>query len=141
MDADCSHQPVEIGLLIEAIKSGFDVAMGSRFIQGGGTEDMPLLRAIGNKLFVLLVNTIWGTNYSDLCYGYRAFRKNCIKKLQLKSNGFGIETEIAIKAAKRHLRTIEIPSYEKLRSHGEGKLQTFTDGFKILKTILDEIFL
>jgi len=141
MDADCSHRCAELGLLVEAIKSGFDVAMGSRFIQGGGTEDMPLLRKAGNKLFIVLVNLIWGTNYSDLCYGYRAFRKSCIKKLQLKSDGFGIETEIAIKAAKKHLRTIEIPSYEKVRCHGEGKLQTFADGFKILKTIINEIFL
>jgi len=140
MDADCSHRCIEIGLLVEAVKSGYDIAMGSRFIQGGGTEDMPLLRVVGNKFFVLLVNAIWGTNYSDLCYGYRAFRKNCINKLQLKSDGFGIETEIAIKAAKKHLRTIEIPSYEKVRNHGEGKLQTFSDGFKILKTILYEMF-
>jgi len=140
MDADCSHRCVEIGLLVEAIKSGFDIAMGSRFIQGGGTEDMPFLRVLGNKFFVLLVNSIWNTNYSDLCYGYRAFRKNCITKLQLKSDGFGIETEIAIKAAKKHLRTIEIPSYEKVRNHGEGKLRTFADGFKILKTIMNEIF-
>jgi len=139
MDADCSHRCVEIGLLVEAIKSGFDIVMGSRFIQGGGTEDMPWLRVAGNKMFVRLVNALWGTNYSDLCYGYRAFRKTALKKLQLKSDGFGIETEIAIKAAKKHLRTIEIPSYEKVRNHGEGKLQTFTDGFKILKTIIDEL--
>jgi len=139
MDADCSHRCVEIGLLVEAIKSGFDIVMGSRFIQGGGTEDMPWLRVAGNKMFVRLVNVLWGTNYSDLCYGYRAFRKTALKKLQLKSDGFGIETEIAIKAAKKHLRTIEIPSYEKVRNHGEGKLQTFTDGFKILKTILNEL--
>jgi len=139
MDADCSHRCVEIGLLVEAIKSGFDIAMGSRFIQGGGTEDMPWLRIMGNKFFVFLVNAIWDTNYSDLCYGYRAFRKSCVKKLRLKSDGFGIETEIAIKAAKKCLRTIEIPSYEKVRNHGEGKLQTFTDGFKILKTIIDEL--
>jgi len=139
MDADCSHRCVEIGLLVEAIKSGFDIAMGSRFIQGGGTEDMPWLRVAGNKMFVRLVNALWGTNYSDLCYGYRAFRKSCVKKLGLKSDGFGIETEIAIKAAKKHLRTIEIPSYEKVRNHGEGKLRTFADGFKILKTILNEL--
>lgn len=140
MDADLSHRCDEINLLIEAIRTGFDISMGSRFIQGGGTEDMPWYRKIGNKFFVLLVNSIWNTNYSDLCYGYRAFRKDCIKKLDLKSNGFGIETEISIKAAKKKLKVIEIPSYEKSRKGGIGKLRTFRDGFSIMKTIVKEVF-
>ena len=79
MDADCSHIAMEFGLLIEGIKAGFDVCMGSRFIQGGGTEDMPWYRKLGNKFFAWLVNLFWGTNYSDLCYGYKSFRKNSLK--------------------------------------------------------------
>ena len=139
MDADYSHKSSEIGLLVEGIRSGFDICMGSRFIQGGGTEDMPWFRKLGNKFFVYLVNLFWDMNYSDLCYGYRSFRKSCIKKLKLKSDGFGIETEIAIKAAKKNLKVLEIPSYEKLRNSGEGKLRTFGDGWIILKTILKEL--
>ena len=140
MDADCSHKSSEIGLLSEGIKAGFDVCMGSRFIQGGGTEDMPWHRKLGNKFFVFLVNRIWKMNYSDLCYGYRSFNKSCIKKLELKQDGFGIETEIAIKAAKKNLRVLEVPSYEKGRTAGEGKLRTFGDGWLILKTIIKETF-
>jgi len=140
MDADLSHREIEIGLLTEAINAGFDIAMGSRFIQGGGTEDMPWYRNIGNKFFVFLVNLFWDTNYSDLCYGYRSFSKSCIKKLNLKSEGFGIEAEIAIKAAKKNLKVIEIPSFEKARASGKGKLRTFRDGWIILKTIFNELF-
>lgn len=140
MDADCSHKSSEIGLLTEGINAGFDICMGSRFIQGGGTEDMPWFRRLGNKFFVFLVNLIWNMHYSDLCYGYRSFRKSCIKKLRLKEDGFGIETEIAIKAAKKKLRVLEIPSFEKGRAAGEGKLRTFGDGWTILKTIMKEIF-
>lgn len=139
MDADYSHKSSEIGLLTEGIKAGFDICMGSRFIQGGGTEDMPWYRKIGNKFFVFLVNLIWNMHYSDLCYGYRSFRKTCIKKLRLKQDGFGIETEIAIKAAKKKLRVLEVPSYEKERASGEGKLRTFRDGWLILKTIIEEM--
>jgi len=139
MDADCSHKESEIGLLIEGIKSGYDICMGSRFIQGGGTEDMPWHRRLGNKFFVSLVNLIWGMNYSDLCYGYRSFRKGCIRKLNLKSDDFGIETEISIKAAKAGLKVLEVPSFEKARRYGRGKLKTFSDGFKIFKTIIKEI--
>ena len=139
MDADCSHQSSELGLLIEGIKAGYDVCMGSRFIQGGGTEDMPWYRKLGNKFFVFLVNLIWGMHYSDLCYGYRSFRRSCIRKLSLREDRFGIETEIAIKAAKKKLRVLEVPSFEKERVAGEGKLKTFRDGFSILRTILREL--
>lgn len=140
MDADCSHVPTEIPLLVAGIKSGFDVCMGSRFIQGGGSDDITFLRKLGNKFFVFLVNLIWGMDYSDLCYGYRSFRRDCIEKLDLESDGFGIETEISIKAAKNKLRVLEVPSYEKARASGEGKLRTFRDGLEILKRILIEVF-
>lgn len=141
MDADCSHRSSELRLLIEAINSGYDICMGSRFIQGGGTEDMPFHRRLGNKAFVHLVNMIWEMNYSDLCYGYRAFNKKATQILLplLKSNGFGIETEISIKAAKEGLKVLEIPSYEKKRMHGKGNLRSVNDGWRIIKTIMDEM--
>ena len=126
--------------MIEAIKLGYDIAMGSRFATGGGTEDMPLIRRFGNKMFVTLVNLFWHKNYSDLCYGYRAFRKEIIPKLHLESNGFGIETEISIRAAKINARVIEIPSFEKPRLHGKGNLRTFPDGWQILRRIWREMF-
>ena len=140
MDADCSHTPREMGLLIEGIQAGFDICMGSRFIQGGGTEDMPFHRRLGNKFFVGLVNLFWKTKYSDLCYGYRSFSKSGAKlHKEIESDGFGIEAEIAIKAAKNKLRILEVPSFEKARSNGAGKLRTFRDGWVILKTILREV--
>jgi glycosyltransferase involved in cell wall biosynthesis len=138
MDADCSNIAKEMGLLIEGIKCGYDICMGSRFIQGGGTEDMPLHRMIANKIFIFIVNLFWGMKYSDLCYGYRSFSKKAIKKLKLESDGFGIETEISIKAAKEKLKVIEVPSFEKSRRYGKGKLKTFRDGLVILKRIIKE---
>jgi glycosyltransferase involved in cell wall biosynthesis len=139
MDADCSHSSNEIGMLVEGIKAGFDICMGSRFIQGGGTADMPWYRVLGNKAFIIMVDVLWGMNYSDLCYGYRSFRKSAVKRLGLRTDGFGIETEISIKAAKRKMRILEVPSFEKKRLHGKGKLRTFSDGFRILVTILREV--
>lgn len=140
MDADCSHKTEELGLLIEGIKCGYDICMGSRFIQGGGTEDMEWYRKIGNKFFVFLVNLIWGMNYSDLCYGYRSLKKGVLEKLELESEGFGIETEMSIKAAKKGLRVLEVPSFEKERAAGKAKLRTFDDGWYILKRIVKELF-
>jgi glycosyltransferase involved in cell wall biosynthesis len=136
MDADLSNEPKELNLLVESIRIGYDVCMGSRFMVGGGSEDISGIRVIGNKFFVFIVNLIFRSHYSDMCYGYRSFRKSIIRKLRLKEKGFGIETEININAVKARLKVIEIPSTEKKREAGEAKLRTFRDGYIILKTIL-----
>jgi glycosyltransferase involved in cell wall biosynthesis len=140
MDADCSNRVNELELLISGIKAGYDVCMGSRFLQGGGTGDMPLIRKIGNKFFVFLVNLLYHANYSDLCYGYRSFKRSAIKKLNLEEKGFGIETEINIKAIKKKLKVLEVPSFEKPRKFGKGNLKTLSDGFTILKVIIKNLF-
>jgi len=140
MDADLSHKPNELKLLISGIEIGYDICMGSRFIIGGGTEDMSLFRKFGNKFFVWLVDLFYHTNYTDLCYGYRSFRKGVFGKLGLKEDGFGIETEISIKAVKKDLKVLEVPSMEKKRSSGNGKLRTFKDGYVILKALLENLF-
>ncbi len=139
MDADLSMQHKELRLLAEAVNIGYDFCFGSRFICGGGTEDMPLIRRIGNKIFVALVNLLYGSNYSDLCYGYRAYTKKAFESLKLKSTGFGIETEMSIKAAKKKMKVIEVPSFEKPRKFGKPKLKTFKDGFVMLKIIIREL--
>ena len=136
MDADLSHEPRELGLLVSSIKSGYDICMGSRFIAGGNSEDISAIRAFGNKVFVVLVNSLFKSHYSDICYGYRSFNKKILQRLNLSERGFGIEAEISIKAAKLGLKTIEVPSTEKKRSAEEAKLRTFRDGYIILKTIL-----
>jgi glycosyltransferase involved in cell wall biosynthesis len=140
MDADLSHEPKELKLLIDAIDIGYDVCTGSRFIIGGGSEDIPFIRVIGNKFFVFLVNLLFGSNYTDMCYGYRSFRKGVPQRLGLQEKGFGIETEINIKAIKKGLKVVEVPSSEKRRAAGEGKLRTFRDGWVILSTIIKNIF-
>ncbi|MGC8622600.1 MAG: glycosyltransferase family 2 protein [Candidatus Micrarchaeia archaeon] len=139
MDADLSNRPKELKLLIAGIEAGYDMCTGSRFLVGGGSEDMPLIRKLGNKFFVSLVNLLFGSHYSDMCYGYRSFTHQALKKLKLQEKGFGIETEMNIKAQKARLRVLEVPSFEKRRKGGAGKLKTFRDGYVILSTILRNI--
>jgi len=140
MDADLSNRAEELPLLIDVVENNFDACFGSRFILGGKTEDMSFLRKIGNKFFVMLVNLLYKTKYTDLCYGYRSFKKSAFKKLDLKEKGFGIETEMSIKAVEKGLNVMEIPSFEKKRLFGKSKLKTFKDGFVILKVILSSLF-
>ncbi len=139
MDADLSHRPNELLILIAGIESGYDVCMGSRFLTGGGSDDMPFIRKIGNKAFVAIVNLIYKSNYSDMCYGYRSFSRNALRRLNLTEAGFGIETEISIKAKKMNLKVLEVPSYEKKRFMEEPKLRSINDGFIILRTIMHSI--
>ncbi len=140
MDGDRSMMAQEIRGLIDTIISGAEVAKGSRFISGGGSEDISGIRTIGNSLFLSLVNFIWRSGYTDLCYGFMALRKDALERLRphLRSKHFEIETEILIKAKKLRMETIEIPSFEHRRQHGISKLSGFRDSVRILATILLE---
>jgi len=140
MDADGSMNPKEIFSLIEALKERVDLVKASRFVLQGYSDDMSLVRRIGNKLFVLLVNSFWSANYTDLCYGFAAFSKGAIEKLypHLKSTNFEIETEMFIKAKKLELKVVEVPSVELRRKHGKSNLNAVKDGFRIFKTIVRE---
>lgn len=138
MDADGSHDPLEIPLLISPILNGYDVSKASRLIEGGGSSDFTAFRKFGNKIFVELVNIMYGTNYTDLCYGYRAFKKDAIKNISCRSDGFEIETEQSILIAKKGLKTKEVPSFEAKRIYGNSRLNSFKDGWKILRVIISE---
>jgi glycosyltransferase involved in cell wall biosynthesis len=138
LDADGSTDPSEIPLYVGALLAGADFAKGSRFLQGGGTKDMPIHRKLGNLAFVWMVRVLFGGKYTDLCYGYNAFWKRVVPQLDLNCTGFEIETMMNIRALKAGLQITEVPSFEFPRVHGVGRLQTIPDGWRVLKTIFSE---
>lgn len=138
MDADGSHDPKELPALIEPVLNGYDVAKASRILPGGGSDDFTAFRKFGNKIFVAMVNKIYGSDYTDLCYGYRVFKKEAIEKMNCKSDGFEIETEQSIRMIKAGLKIKEIPSFEAKRKHGDSRLNSFRDGWRILTLIINE---
>jgi glycosyltransferase involved in cell wall biosynthesis len=142
LDADGSMNPKEIDSFLDAFKTGADVVKGSRFISPAYSEDLNFSRRIGNMIMVKIVNLIWDANFSDLCYGFAAFKKSAIEKMHphLKSEHFEIEAEIFIKAKKMGFKIHEVPSVELRRKSGKSNLKMFTDGFKILRTIFSEVF-
>ena len=140
MDADGSNRPDELFSLLEPVLDGYDVAKGSRFLKGGGSEDFTLFRKIGNNIFVTMVNTMFGANYTDLCYGFRAFKREALDKIDCKTKGFEIETEQSILLKKAGVKIKEVPSFEVKRKNGYSNLNAFRDGFKILKVIMKEYF-
>jgi glycosyltransferase involved in cell wall biosynthesis len=141
MDADGSTDGKEIPRFLAALVTGADFAKGSRFASGGGSDDITFSRHLGNKILSGLVNSLFGTRYTDLCYGYNAFWAKHLSKLDLNCDGFEIETVMNVRAAKAGLAIQEIPSYEHLRLHGMSNLKVMRDGIRIARFIVRERFL
>jgi glycosyltransferase involved in cell wall biosynthesis len=149
LDADGSTDPEEIPRFIDALKQGADFAKGSRFLPGGGSSDISRMRQMGNYFLNKIVNVLYGTKYTDLCYGYNAFRRQCLKVMELEvgtmseagseamlwGDGFEVETLINVRIAKSGLRVTEVPSYEQRRHFGSSNLNAFSDGVRVLRTI------
>lgn len=154
IDADGSTDPAEIPQFIAALRAGADFVKGSRFGTGGHSHDITPLRKLGNDGLNLTVNVLFGTRFTDLCYGYNAFWARVVPQLQLPAislpqpadgsklwgDGFEIETMINIRAAADGMKVAEVASIEHARIHGESNLNTFRDGTRVLRTIMSEWF-
>ncbi|MFF4226819.1 glycosyltransferase family 2 protein [Streptomyces sp. L500] len=138
VDADGSADGGEIVSYVSALVGGADFAKGSRFANGGGTDDMTLIRKLGNRVLTSMVNHKFGARYTDLCYGYNAFWKRCLDEIALDCAGFEVETLMNIRVVKAGLRVQEIPSHEFVRIHGTSNLRAVRDGIRVLKVILHE---
>jgi hypothetical protein len=149
-DADGSADPAEIPRFVDALVGGADFAKGSRFAPGGGSHDITALRAAGNSGLNRLSNTLFSGGFTDLCYGYNAFWRDLVPQLSLPpvfappgdqmlwGDGFEIETVINCRVAALGLWITEVPSVERKRIHGETNLRTFSDGGRVLRTLVAE---
>ncbi|MQA33418.1 glycosyltransferase, partial [Modestobacter roseus] len=149
LDADGSADPREIPLFVDALVNGADFAKGTRFAAGGGSCDITRTRAWGNRWLNRIANLLFGTRYTDLCYGYNAFWTHCLPHLELAADGpahdsklwgdgFEIETIINTRVAKARLRIVEVGSYEFARIHGQSNLNTWRDGVRVLRALVVE---
>ncbi len=131
LDADGSMDPGEIDYYVAALDQGYELVKGSRALPGSGSLDLTRIRRWGNGVLVHTVNLIWGSEFTDLCYGFLALRKDRLADLALTGRGFEIETEIALNAIHAGLRIAEVPSVELLRHHGTSNLNAWRDGKRI----------
>jgi len=147
MDADGSTCPTELPRFLGALISGADFAKGSRFVQGGGSADITRFRSFGNHGLVGIVNRLFSTKYTDLCYGFNAFWRHCLDHMWLPDvdaplpqwgDGFEIETLINLRVAASGLSVAEVCSYEKARMYGLSNLNAVGDGMRVLRTIQKE---
>ncbi len=144
-DIDGSADPHEIPRFVKALTRGADLAKGSRFASGGGSQDITQFRSLGNRGLNVLASAMTGTRFSDLCYGFNAFWADQLPVLCLpdpdaegpqRGDGFEIETMMIGRFAFAKAIIIEVPSYEYDRYYGASNLNAITDGFRVLWTIL-----
>jgi glycosyltransferase involved in cell wall biosynthesis len=155
IDADGSTDAGEIPSFVSALLGGADFAKGTRFSKGGGSQDITRLRALGNRMLTGMVNRLYGTKYTDLCYGFNVFWQKHLSVLGfhatiisptdksgcLWGDGFEVETLINIRIAAAGLVVAEVPSFERSRIHGVSNLSASSDGIRVLRTILYERFI
>lgn len=147
IDADGSTDPAEIPDFVGALIAGADLAKGSRFVGNGGSTDITALRRMGNTVLNGIVNTVFRTEFTDLCYGYNAFWAHHAESMELPptryrraqwGDGFEIETVINVRLATAGLAITEVPSFEGPRLHGRSNLNAYSDGMRVLRTISQE---
>lgn len=138
IDADGSMDPSEMPRFVDALGEGADFVKGSRYLPGGGSADLTRLRSAGNAALTRLTNVLYGSRFTDLCYGYCAFRRRHLDVLALTATGFEIETQLILNAVGANLSIREVPSFELPRRAGVSNLNAYRDGRRVLKTLLGQ---
>jgi dolichol-phosphate mannosyltransferase len=125
MDADFSHQPRYVPELLRAVEHDADVALGSRYVEGGGVENWPLKRLVLSKGGSLYARTILSMNIRDLTSGFKCFRREVLEAIDLsavRSTGYSFQIELSYRAHKLGFRIKEIPIVFFEREHGKSKM-------------------
>ncbi len=136
-DADLEYDPTDYTKLLDPIINDVaDVVYGSRFI---GTSERRVLyfwHTIGNKLLTLLSNIFSNLNLTDMEVGYKVFKSNVLKDINLVENRFGFEPEVTAKIAKKNIRIYEVGISYFGRKYSEGKKITWKDGLSAIRCIV-----
>ena len=136
-DADLEYDPADVPALIEPILLGrADVVYGSRLSGGRPQRAYLFWHRFGNRFLSLVTGLLYNTTLSDMETGYKAFRADVLKSLDLRENDFAIEPEITAHICLRHLRIYELPISYYGRTYAEGKKITWRDGIKALRVLI-----
>lgn len=125
MDADFSHDPSDLPRLIAAVDEGADLAIGSRYVPGGGVIDWPPHRRLLSRFGNVYASFMLGAPVHDMTAGYRAFRADALRRLQpdtCEASGYGFQVEMAWRAADHGLEIVEVPITFRDRTRGMSKM-------------------
>ena len=136
-DADLEYNPQDYLPLVELIKEDkYDVVYGSRFLNEENNKRFLILSFIANKTLTMITNFLFKANLTDMETCYKAFKKEFIKNIVIKSNRFDFEPEITAKVLKQNLRFTELPITYNGRAFNEGKKITWKDGLQAIFTLI-----
>ena len=135
---DGNDEPEDIPRLIQKTKEGYDVVHISRFGKNSVSNDANWLERFGNGMFTFLVNTFFGSHYTDALDGFLIIKRDIFKKLKTVCEPMGIEQEISIRIAKKGYSIAEIESWEPKRIGGVRKMRPLTTGALLSYQIIKE---
>lgn len=140
VDTDDTYFAADGYKLVNAIKNGYDIAIGDRLSTSYFTENKRLFHNVGNTFVCKAVNWLFKGQITDLLTGYRAFSRRFVKSYPVLSNGFEVETEMSIHTLDKNLKYMCIPvQYKDRPQDSPSKLRTIPDGIKVIKMILKMI--
>jgi dolichol-phosphate mannosyltransferase len=126
MDADFSHDPADLARLLELVRSDrADLALGSRYVDGGGVRDWSLLRRLVSRGGSAYAAIVLGLPYRDLTGGFKCFRREVLEAIDLpsvRSKGYGFQVELTYRAVGAGFRVVEAPIVFRDRVHGHSKM-------------------
>lgn len=135
MDGDGSYNPKALQEMRNLIDTN-DAVFCSRYKDGAKSPDDTFIRAMGNRIFTMIVKRLFGPKITDSLFFYPMFKKNILENLDLDSDDFTLCLELPVKVHQMRLKYVEILSEERERYAGVTKVNALTDGFKILLGIL-----
>ena len=140
---DGNEDPKDITILLDKLKEGYDMVIGSRFLKDSSNEEDEKFfkwRKWANQMFTLMVRLRWGGNITDTINGFRAVRRTKLFEMNTDPTGFDIEFQMSIRALKLGHKVCEIPTIERGRLGGESTAYSFPTGWLMLKRYIKEFF-
>jgi dolichol-phosphate mannosyltransferase len=125
MDCDFSHDPADVPRLIHACENGADLALGSRWVDGGGTENWGVVRRLISRGGSFYARIVLGVSVRDLTGGFKCFRRTVLERIDrdaIAARGYGFQIEGTYRALRAGFRVVEVPITFVDRRVGESKM-------------------